>query len=59
MVWKNGLKVIIACKINVIETPITRNLFILKIDPPLTINAIIMWDTIKTLKTIVRAKVSV
>lgn len=40
------------------KTPITRNLFSLKIDPPLIIKAIAMWDITRTLKTTVREKVS-
>lgn len=58
MFWKKGLKVIIACKSKVTNTPITRNLFSLRIDPPLIIKAIAMWNITKTLKITVREKVS-
>lgn len=58
MVWKNGVKVIIACKSNVTNTPITRNLFILNIDPLRTIKAIVICDKIKVLNIMVRASVS-
>lgn len=45
MFWKKGVTVIIACKMSVIATPITRNLFILNIDLPLIKNARAICET--------------